>query len=465
MPANAEHRVSGLHREDLYKRLGWLIRLRWRAVAGLLTTVLFARYVLALHPSVVHLLALNGALAMTNTVYWVLWRQWRDAAIRPLVRFAVVQTILDYVILTIVLHYSGGVENPLVITFVFHSIIASMLFSARVSYILAALSVLLVGTMVVLETMGLWPHHHLSGYLPSELSDNLPFLAGVLLTLVVVLFVSVYLTTTIEQASQRRRAEATKRSLELEDAREQVQQADKMAALGELAASMAHDINNPAGILCTRLEVMQAEGAFDNLPADLRRDLSTLQECAQYLRRVAENWTNFARKSRPNLEEVDLNEAVHRTASMVAESLPKYDIRLEMDLYPSALCVRGDLVRLQQMVLNLVNNARDAMVHGGILRIRTDLRPNSNRPPHAILEVEDTGNGIAPDDLAHIFDPFFSRKNQGEGTGLGLAICQKIVKEMDGAMEVRSQIGVGTTFAIRLPLFTASGRNAPHVRA
>lgn len=463
MAVDLQTSASELGRKDLYERLGWLIRLRWLAAMGLFATVLVARYGLDLRPAVFPLLVLNGVLFVSNACYLLLWHTWREATVNRLVRFAVVQTVMDYFILTIVLHYSGGVENPLLATFVFQCIIASMLFRAGLSYLLAAMAMLMVGAMVVLEQTGIWPHWHMSGYLPLEGPERNLFITGVLISLAIVLFVAVYLSTTIERASRRRRREVAKRALELNDAREQIRQADKMAALGELAASMAHDINNPAGVICTRFEIMEAEGAFDNLPERLRKDLSTLRECADYLRRVAENWTGFTRKSKPRLGRVDLNEAVRRASDMVAESLSTHGIWVRIALHDSPLWVYGDLVRLQQVVLNLVNNARDATARGGMLTIQTSINSESEGEPQAILKVEDTGEGIEPDDLSRIFEPLFSRKPHGQGTGLGLAICQKVVKSMDGEIRVRSRLGEGTVFTILLPVYAPSERTESYV--
>jgi signal transduction histidine kinase len=284
----------------------------------------------------------------------------------------------------------------------------------------------------------------------------------VLITLAIVLFVSFYLTTTIEIASRRRRSEVARHSAELEEAREQVRQADKMTALGQLAANMAHDINNPAGVICTRLEVMEAEGAFDNLPDRLQRDLAILREHAQYLRRVAQNWTDFARKRSLHIGRIDLNEAVRRTVAMVADSLEPRRIALDMDLRETPTFIGGDLVGLQQVILNLVNNACDAMPRGGTLRIHTGVTLGPDRSPHALLEVEDTGTGIAPEDLERIFEPFFSRKPKGQGTGLGLTISRQIVKEMNGEIRVRSRPGEGTVFTIEFPADSTGERAATH---
>jgi signal transduction histidine kinase len=247
-------------------------------------------------------------------------------------------------------------------------------------------------------------------------------------------------------------------SQDLETAREQILQADKMAALGELAASMAHDINNPAGIICSRLEIMEAEGAGRGMPERLQKDFSTLQNCAEYLRRVAENWTRFARESSLRMTDVDMNEAVRGTVDMVAESLSTHGIRLEVALHGSPIWVYGDRVRLQQVILNLINNARDAMQDGGVLRIQSQFEERNGSEPLAAVVVSDTGVGIPESDLARIFEPLFSSKTPERGTGLGLAISQKIVREMEGEIRVESHVGEGTVFRILLPVSESSKR-------
>lgn len=463
MKKDAQVVAASISREDLYERLHWLIHLRWLAAIGLLATILFARFLLQLVPAIGPLLLANGALVAANVVYFCLWGRWRDASTRRLVRFGVAQTIFDYSILTVVLHYTGGIENPLIVFFVFQCIIAAMLFTPILSYLLAGLALCLLTAMLVLERTGIWPHRHVEGYLPENVDEHGLFAAGGFFTLSIVLFVSVYLTTTIERASRRRRSEAAKRSRELQEAREQLQQADKMAALGELAASMAHDINNSAGVICTRLDVMEAEGRLRTLPGRVTEDFATLREYARYLRRIAQNWTAHARKSPAKTQRIDLNAAIRSTAEMTAESLQSHGIALEVRLHAEPLWVHGDLVRLQQVVVNLVNNAWDAMDRGGALKIVTAAEPSTEAPSHAVLVVEDTGKGIAPDELDRVFEPFYSRRSKGQGTGLGLAICQKIVKEMDGDIQVSSRLGEGTSFAIRLPYCASEARAENHV--
>lgn len=452
MLAKTQRFSSSLWREDLHERLGWLIRLRWFAVVGLFLTIVFARYVLRLPLSMPPLIAMNALLLVSNAVYsWVL-RRWREAARRWLVRFGVLQTIVDYVILVVVLHYSGGIENPMVAMFVFQCIISSMLFTPALSYWLAGLAVLLIGALGLLEYYGAIRHMHLEAFMGSEVRNPLLYTLGVLAAMTLLLFVSVYLATTIETASRRSRAVAARRAVQLEEAREQIQQADKMAALGEVAASMAHDLNNPAGIICSRFDIMEAEGAFDELPERLRTDLGTLRDHAEYLRRIARNWTTFARKSTSQTRRIDLNKAVRRMSAMIAEFLPAHGIQLEINLHEFPLWVYADPVGVQQVVLNLVNNARDAMPDGGTLTIQTRLQSNPPGNDLALLEVRDSGIGILTEDLERIFEPFFSRKSEGEGTGLGLSICQKIVKEMDGRIAAKSEVGKGTTISVEVPI-------------
>jgi signal transduction histidine kinase len=162
---------------------------------------------------------------------------------------------------------------------------------------------------------------------------------------------------------------------------------------------------------------------------------------------------------------MDANEVVGHTTAMVAEALSSHKVRLEIELCSFPLWVCGDQVRLQQVILNLVNNAREAMPQGGLLTIRTTTSLNTDQQSCAVIEVEDTGTGIDPQDLPHLFEPFFSRKPKGQGTGLGLAICQSIAKEMGGEMSVHSRVGKGTIFSVILPILSSSKRCDSYARA
>jgi PAS domain S-box-containing protein len=220
-------------------------------------------------------------------------------------------------------------------------------------------------------------------------------------------------------------------------------QAEKLAALGTLAAGLAHELNNPIGIISSRAELMLLDGEAGTLPEDVTEDLRVIHRHAQRVARIAQGLLSFARSSSGKVGLVDLNRVVDETLLLVEKMIVKDGAGIRRALAPDLPPVRGDANALQQVVMNLLTNARDAVQGGGEISIETRVTPQAGRVQ---LVVHDTGPGIPPEILPKIFDPFFTTKAQG--TGLGLSISFGIVRDHQGTVDVRSRPGEGTTFVL-----------------
>jgi signal transduction histidine kinase len=244
---------------------------------------------------------------------------------------------------------------------------------------------------------------------------------------------------TLNEDLARQREEAERTALALAARR-----AEKLAALGTLAAGLAHELNNPIGIMSSRIEVMLMEGA--SLAPEVREDLEVLHRQTQRVARITQGLLTFARTSAGEREPIDLNHIVRETLLLAERQIAKGGVTVTVELAPDLPTILGDADTLQQVVLNLVTNARDALESGGEMRIATARR---ERERMVELVVADTGHGIAPDDLGRIFDPFFTTKQTG--TGLGLSLTHGIVREHGGTIDVESSPGRGTRFVLTFP--------------
>jgi len=224
-------------------------------------------------------------------------------------------------------------------------------------------------------------------------------------------------------------------------------QAERLSALGRLSAGIAHEINNPIGIISSRIEIMLLDAEAQPLPGKVAEDLRVLHRHAQRVARIAHGLLSFARESPGERGPVDLNQVVEETLLLVEKGADKSGITIRRALTPSLPPVHGDSNALQQVVMNLLTNARDALGSGGVITLETSLVPG--RPGMARLTVRDTGPGISPDVLPRIFDPFYTTKT--EGTGLGLSISYGIVRDHKGTIDVESLPGQGTTFILTFP--------------
>ncbi len=227
--------------------------------------------------------------------------------------------------------------------------------------------------------------------------------------------------TVIRDITDRKDAEEQIRRLQAQQQRlamaQVARRSEKLAALGTLAAGLAHELNNPIGIISSRIELMLLDA--EGLPQEVSDDLKVLHRHAQRVAKIAQNLLSFARQSSGERRRV-----------------------------APAPAILGDPGALQQVVLNLLTNARDAVDSGGEIRIRVTA-PRS-RPGTVQLIVDDTGRGIRPEDLPKIFDPFFTSKPTG--TGLGLSVTDGIVREHEGTIDVQSTIGQGTRFILTFPV-------------
>ncbi len=229
---------------------------------------------------------------------------------------------------------------------------------------------------------------------------------------------------------------------ELRRVSERARAAERLASIGTLVAGLAHEIGTPMGVIQGHAKLLESAVRDD----DGRWRLKTIQEQIARISRIIESLLNMARPRRERRIPVDLEAVLDGTLAFLSEKLERRGIRVVRE-YASSESVLGDPERLQQLFLNLFMNAADAMPEGGELRVR--LQPDESGELE--VRVADTGSGIAPSEVASIFDPFVTSKPAGEGSGLGLAVAQGIVSDHGGEIDVESREGVGTEFRILLP--------------
>jgi hypothetical protein len=226
-----------------------------------------------------------------------------------------------------------------------------------------------------------------------------------------------------------------------------------MASIGLLAAGVAHEVNTPlTGI--SSFTQMLLEGAD---PSDPKTAL--LEKIEKQTFRAAKIVNGLLNLSRPGTSsneriEVDLNAVITDVFSLLEHQFAAAKIKVRRDLSPAAVSVQGIEHQLQQVFLNLFLNARDAMPRGGWLSVSTRIEDG-----RAIAEIADTGSGIPSEELARIYDPFFTTKATGRGTGLGLSITYGIVREHEGTIRCDSAVGQGTRFTVSLPIEVSEARS------
>ena len=226
----------------------------------------------------------------------------------------------------------------------------------------------------------------------------------------------------------------------------QLLQADRLASLGQLAAGVAHEINNPLGLILGYTQLLLREGATAEGMTD---DLRTIEKQTRNCKKIVEDLLNFARKSGTYLSEVKINQALDAVIDVVRKQLELDNILIRTRYDENLPEIAGDTEKLKQVFMNMLINARQAIGKNGEILITTGVDPGRRS---VVISFKDDGPGIAPDILDKIFDPFFTTKPTGQGTGLGLSVSYGIVEDHQGDIQVSSVVGAGAEFRIRLPI-------------
>ncbi len=235
---------------------------------------------------------------------------------------------------------------------------------------------------------------------------------------------------------------------ELERTNQQLLHAAKLASVGQLADGIAHEINNPAGIILTRSEYLASVIKEREGLSPVQEDVEAIRRQARRIAEIVGSLLAFSRPSALQVSRLDLNALLTECLALLSPKLYGHKVEVHCDLDKSLPQVLGDADRLEQVFINILNNAIEAMPQGGRLAVTT----GANAGRHVYAQVTDTGLGITEEDLKKVFDPFFTTKQPGRGTGLGLSVSYGIIRDHGGSIEVSSVPGRGTTFQVILPL-------------
>ena len=229
----------------------------------------------------------------------------------------------------------------------------------------------------------------------------------------------------------------------------QFEQSARLAGVGELAASVAHELNNALGTVTLRLETLLAKTP----EADPRHHaLEVVDQEVDRMSALVSTLLEFTRSGRGQASTLDVCEEVNKTVELTHHHLARKGVILTKEFAPGVPLIQADRQQLRQVLLNLFTNAADAMPDGGALTVRVQPGELTDGRPGVMIHVEDSGTGIPPDILARVTEAFFTTKEEGRGTGLGLSICKRIVEQHGGELAIESQVGVGTTIRMVLPL-------------
>ncbi|MCS7224412.1 MAG: HAMP domain-containing histidine kinase [Armatimonadetes bacterium] len=434
----------------------WLVQLRWLAVVGTLATVLTASY-LGVQVPLIPLTIVILLIGVYNLFFAFTARPERLTIFPSPQACAAIQMVLDLFFLALLLHFSGGIENPFSFYFVFHMVIGSVLLPAKAAFALTAFTVVLFGLVVIGEWTGLLQHYHLHP-MPLLCQSSL-FVFSTYFALVATLVIVTFMTSFIAWRLRKREYEVQELAARLQERTQQLSQAYEKISQAEAFKShqmrkMSHELRAPLNAAMSILSLLKSsELAYQT---DTHRHL--LVRLTARLKEMQDTVNDMLVLAQIR----EAKEATDRTpvslSALVTESLEKFQpmlqekkLSLETQMDSHIPNLLGSETALSQMVDNLISNAIRYTKPGG--RIGVSLRKENQT---IILQVWDSGVGIPAEDLPHIFEEFYRGRNARqmthEGTGLGLSIVKAAAEGHGGSVEVDSELGVGTTFTIKLPL-------------
>jgi len=414
----------------------WFVRVRWLACAAVFFATWFTSSVLGVvrHPGPLYLV--GTAMVAYNS--WFYLRRRRRPAGEVHVDWSIfVQISCDLVALTLLLYFTDLPRNPFLFFFVFHMIIASMYLHGRMPYVVAGMSIALVGAVILLEYVGVLPPFPLS--LPSDpdppasrLLDGI-YLLGLFVAFASTMAMSVYFTTSIHRY--------------VDHAFVEFRQKEKMVGIGQLVAGIAHQIANPLDGVQNCLQRIGESVKDDPRLTDY---VQMMTEALERIERTAKRVQTFARPRGMTLGPTDVNQAIEATLQVLGTKHGQ-GIQIETEL-GDVVPVLGDPYTLQEVLFNLCTNALAAMPEGGALTLRSySIRRTAEEPAESVaVDVSDTGVGIPRREIERIFEPFYTTRGESGGTGLGLGLCRMMINGMGGRVTVSTALGQGTTFSVIL---------------
>ncbi|MHC5158052.1 MAG: sensor histidine kinase, partial [Planctomycetota bacterium] len=432
----------------LVRRAFWLIRLRWMAVIGLCITTFVADNVLSVGLYAAPIYIIAGCLALYNTIVRFLLKLAKKnhrldgmsrLTVRKIINF---QMSTDLLILTLLFHFSGGIENPFVIYYVFHMIIASILLSVWESYLQATFASLLLFLLVLLEYRGIILHHCLEGFVAAEQYDHAPLVFGRVAVVSSALYLVVFMASSISVRLRNQEQGYW-------EANQLLEQKDRIK--DEYVERVTHDIKGHLAAIKSSLDVV-AKGFAGPLEPKQQEFVDRAVErtgiLAAFVRQLLK-LTQMRLSNNVQFETFSMEAVVESAIEGARVRAADKHIQLESQVEGCDFCISGDRLSVEEMITNLVLNAIKYSSEAGHVDVSV-----VESSEHIMVLVKDDGIGIPEDELPKVFEEFYrasnARAKERDGTGLGLSIAKQIVERHGGQIWAESRLGKGTTIGLKL---------------
>lgn len=437
----------GSRDNKLFQFSFWLVRLRWIGVIGIILATAFSSRIMNISVKEFNLYAVSGVFLILNVVYTILFNRItklsnsnQDLHVRYLINF---QIAADFVILTVMLHYSGGIENPFIIYYIFHMIMASIILSSIESFMQVTFALVLIGLLTISEYSGFIPHYSLNGFVSHELYKSGLYLIGTGVIFVTTSYLVAYITNRLARQSREHEKAYLKANQELER---------KDAIKNEYVLRITHDIKAHLAAIqsCISIVVNKTSPSDNNTREEfLKRAYNRTKVLTRFIQDLL-YMTRLKLIDKIKSEEFPVRDSIRKIAEDVINRAKEKSVDLQVDIEESVDKISAIRVSFEELVTNLLINAINYSKEKSEVNLNVKKHKNG-----MLVEIIDQGMGIPVKEQEFIFDEFYRASNakaiSAEGTGLGLSIARQIVQSHGGKIWVESEEGSGSKFCFILP--------------
>jgi len=445
--------------EELIERVLWFITLRWITIAGICTASLIACFILNIGLPLIPILIIAACIFVFNFVCIVYHHYIKCTSycqyIKSHQRFANLQIFTDWIALVFLVHYTGGIESPVIFYFIFYVIIAAILLSRKACYLQTAFAVSLIISLSILEYFSIIPHVHIKELFPNPVYDKGLYLLSINSFSITSLYISAYLATSVNSRLRKREREIVTLKNSITDAYNKLEAIDREKS--EFTFKVTHELRSPLSAIQSLLKSIE-EGYAGEISQKAMDLITRAEKRTGFLLTLVNGLLDLiagkiGKPKEGDTKLIDINVAVKNTLHLMQEKIKAKNLKIiiEVTLQPSFLRIVPD--DLDIILTNLIDNSVKYTEQEGTIRIN-----NLITNKEITVEISDTGIGIPKEDINKIFDEFYRSKNakavEVRGTGLGLSIVKNLVKRYGGNIYVQSILGKSTMVTVSFPVET-----------
>ncbi len=448
MPYNTHTQEKTSLEKELIESLARFINLRWIIVIGIFVTSKFAKFGLGIDLPIIPIFIVTFCILIFNLVCLYFQKH-----VKSYESFANLQIAVDWIALVLLVHYTGGIESPVIFYFIFHVIIAAILLSKNECYLQTGFAVLLIISLSILEYFNIIPHVHIKELFPNPVYDKGLYLLSIIFFSITSLYISAYLATSVNNRLRKRENEIVALKDSITDAYNKLEAIDKEKS--EFTYKVTHELRSPLSAIQSLLKSIE-DGYAGEISQKARDLIVRSEKRTSFLITLVNGLLDLIAGKIGKPKEgatklIDINVAVKNTLHLMQEKTKSKNLKIIIKTTPKPSYLRIVPDDLDIILTNLIDNSVKYTEQGGTISINNLITNKEIK-----VEISDTGIGIIKEDLNKIFNEFYRSENaktvELRGTGLGLSIVKNLIKQYRGNIDVRSKIGKGTTVTISFPV-------------